>query len=128
MAQAALLIGLFIAGLGTLGIAAPEVFVRAVRFFQTPPTIYLAAVIRVAVGIVLILAAAASRAPRVLRVLGFLIVIGGVLTPFVGIRGAEVIIGWWSAGGHAFVRVWAGVALAIGVFIAYAVVQKHRAA
>lgn len=127
MTQAALFIGLFIAALGTLGIAAPEVFVRAVRFFQTPPTLYLAAVIRVSVGVVLVLAAPASRAPRVLRVLGFLIVIGGVLTPFVGVRGAEAIIEWWSAGGSALVRVWAGVALAIGVFIVYAAAQERRA-
>jgi hypothetical protein len=128
VAQAALFIGLLICALGTLGIATPEVFVRTVRFFQTPPTLYLALVIRVAVGVVLVLAAPASRAPRVLRVLGFLVVIGGVLTPFVGVRGAEAIIEWWSAGGAPLVRVWAGVALAIGIFIVYAVAGRRRAA
>jgi hypothetical protein len=125
VALAALFIGVFIAALGMLGIAVPEVFLRTVRVFQTPPAIYLAAVIRGVFGVVLVLAAPVSRAPRVLSVLGFLIIMGGLLTPFVGLRGAEVVLEWWSAGGPAFVRLWAGVALAIGVFIVYAVARRR---
>ena len=55
-------------------------------------------------------------------------VIGGLLTPFAGARMADVILDRWSAGGPALVRVWAGVALALGVFIVYAVAPRRRAA
>ena len=128
MALVALLIGVLIAAQGILGIAAPEVFVRIVRFFQTPPVIYLAAALRVVFGVVLVGVAGASRTPPVLRVFGFLMIIGGLLTPFVGRRAAHVILEWWSEGGPGLVRVWAAAALALGVFIVYAVAPRRSAA
>ena len=128
MALVALFIGLFIAGLGMLGIVAPEAFLRSVAFFQVPPAIYLAAVNRTLIGIVLVRAAPASRAPKVLRVLGFVIAIGGLLTPFIGIWVGNAIIDWWSAWGTAMVRVWGGAGAAFGAFIIYAVVPQRRAA
>ena len=128
MALVALFIGLFIAGLGMLGIVAPEAFLRSVAFFQVPPAIYLAAVNRTLIGIVLVRAAPASRAPKVLRVLGFVIAIGGLLTPFIGIWVGNAIIDWWSAWGTAMVRVWGGAGAAFGAFIIYAVAPRRRAA
>ena len=128
MSLVALFIGLFIAGLGMLGIVAPEAFLRSVAFFQVPPAIYLAAVNRTLIGIVLVRAAPASRAPKVLRVLGFVIAIGGLLTPFIGIWVGNAIIDWWSAWGTAMVRVWGGAGAAFGAFIIYAVAPRRRAA
>jgi len=122
---AALFIGLAIAAQGVFGIAAPDVFLSALRYIQTPPVIYLAAAIRVVFGVVLFRAAPASRAPRVLRVLGFLIVIGGLLTPFFGVRIGHAILDWWSAGGPPLIRAWAGFSLALGVFIVYAVAPNR---
>lgn len=87
-----------------------------------PPAIYAATVIRVGVGVGIILfgAAPASRFPRVLRVLGILVLIGGLLTPFVGAWGSKAIIDSWIEGGSALVRIWAAFALALGGFIVYA--------
>ena len=59
------LIGMLLIVQGIRGIAASAIFIRVVHFFQTLPVIYLAAV---------------------LRVFGFIVVIGGLLTPFVGTR------------------------------------------
>ena len=128
MTIAALLIGLLIVAQGIVGLAVPDIFVSIVSMFQTLPMIYLAAVIRVIFGVVLFRAAPASRAPKGLRLLGVLIFIGGVLTPFIGVQFAHIILGWWSEGGAAVVRMWAGVALAIGAFILYATVPNRRAA
>lgn len=127
MKLVALLFGIFVIAIGSLGIVVPELFVSAVSFFQAPPAIYAAAVIRVVVGIVLMRVAPASRAPMTLRVLGFLIFIGGILTPFIGIQFARQIFDWWTAGGPVLVRVWACVGLAIGIFIVYAVAPNRRA-
>jgi hypothetical protein len=122
----ALLIGVLLAGQGILGISAPDVFVGFLRFVQTPPVTYVAAAVRVLFGVVLIRAAAGSRAARFLRVFGFIIVIGGLLTPFVGVRFAELIFDWWSAGGPALVRVFGGVSLALGLFVIYAIAPDRR--
>ena len=87
---------------------------------------YLAAVLRVVFGVVLVRAAPASRTRKFLRVFGFIIIAGGVLTPFIGVWAAQHILGWWSAGGPALVRVFAGVSLVLGVLIIYAVGAKRR--
>jgi hypothetical protein len=128
MARLALLVGMLIVAEGILGIAAPDPFLKAVRSFQTTPVIYLAAAIRLVFGVVLVRAAPTSRAPRVLRVFGYLMVIGGLLTPFVGGQAARVILDWWSAGGPGLVRVWAAAAAALGIFIVYLVAPKRRLA
>ena len=122
----ALLIGLLLIVQGILGLLAPDVFLSTTRFIQTPPVMYVAAVLRVVFGIVLIRAAAGSRAPGFLRVFGFIIVIGGLLTPFVGVWASQHILGWWSASGPALVRVFAGVSLALGILVVYAVAPHRR--
>ena len=121
----ALFIGLLLVGQGLTGIAAPVVFFNAVHFMQTPPVIYLAAVVRVAFGLVLVRAAPGSRAPRFLRVLGFIMLIGGLLTPFVGVWAAQHILGWWSAGGPPLLRLFGGVSLALGALVVYAVARRR---
>ncbi len=128
MALVALFIGLLIAGIGVLGVVAPEALLRSVAFFQVPPAIYLAAVNRTIIGLVLVRAAPASRAPKVLRIVGFIIVIGGLLTPFIGIWVGNAIIDWWSAWGTAMVRAWGGGGAAFGAFIIYAVTPRRLAA
>jgi hypothetical protein len=128
MLIAALSIGLLIVAQGVVGLATPDLFVALVRIFQEPPVIYVAAVIRFTFGVVLFRAAPLSRAPVVLRGLGLLIALGGVVTPFVGVLIARVVLRWWSDGGPTIVRVWAAAALCLGVWIAYATMPARRAA
>lgn len=127
MPFAALVIGLLIVAQGILGLVAPAFFLQLIEWIQTPPNIYFAAVVRVAFGLVLLLTAPQSRAPVVLRILGGLIALGGLLTPFVGVRLADVILGWWSQG-PGIIRAWASGALVLGLFVVYASNYKSRAA
>jgi hypothetical protein len=126
MPIAALSIGLLIVVQGVVGLAVPELFVKIVRTFQEPPIIYGAAVIRFVFGVVLFLAAPRSRVPVVLRSLGLLIALGGLLTPIVGIPFARVVLGWWSD--PVIVRVWAAAALGLGLLIVYLTMPRRRAA
>ena len=128
MRIAALAIGAVIVLQGLAGLVAPDAFAGVVRAIQDPPVIYFAALVRVAFGIVLIAAAPKSRAPLALRVLGILVTLGGLLTPFFGVEFARVVLGWWSDGGAVVVRIWASAALAIGVFIIHATTNKTHAA
>ena len=114
------MVGLIIVFQGVAGLFVPEAFAEVVRRIQAPPLLYFAAVVRVGFGLVLIGAATGSRAPWGLRILGALITLGGLLTPFFGVEFARVILGWWSEGGAAAIRGFAAAALAIGAFILYA--------
>jgi hypothetical protein len=116
---AAVVIGVALVAQGVFGIAAPDAFVRVLRVVQTPPVIYGAALVRIAFGVVLFKAAPASRTPMILRVLGALIALGGLLTPFFGVRVGHAILDAWTAAGPGIVRMWAGIALALGVFVVY---------
>jgi len=122
----ALCISLLLLVQGLIGLAVPAVFAGIVRFMQTSPAIYAAAAVRVAVGSVLLQAAATSRLPIFLRILGGFILLGGLLTPFVGRQFAEVILGWWSSQGSALVRVFAAISLALGLVTGFAVAPGPR--
>lgn len=111
---------------GVLGLASPTMLAGVVGTIQIPPVIYVAAVFRVLFGIVFILAAPGSRAPKSLRGLGALLCVAGILTPFLGLQFAQFVLASWSEGGPAVVRTWAGAALCIGAFVVYANIPVRR--
>ncbi len=106
----------------------PGFFLRTIAAIQTPPVIYVAAAVRIAIGIVLVLAASESRLPKLLKGFGILVTIGGLLTPLLGVRFGRVVLGWWSAGGSSVIRGWAIAALLLGAFVTYAVWPRQRRA
>lgn len=120
MAIVALVLSLSVAALGALGIVSPERLLGIVRRFQSPGGLYAAAAIRLALGATLWLAAPASRAPETLHIVGFIVFVAGLVTPFFGIERLGRVIDWWSARGLVFMRVWAGFALVFGLLLAYA--------
>ena len=85
----------------------------------TPAGLHGIAVLRIAIGLVFVLAAPASRAPRTLRVLGVIVIIGGLITPSFGVVRTRAVMGWWASGGPLFMRLAAGLAMAIGGFLVY---------
>lgn len=121
-------IGFIIAGIGAFGVAAPSVFLKFGRSLQTSNILYIIAAVRVIFGAVLLCVAPVSRTPKTLRVLGVLIVIAGVLTPFIGVERSRAMLDWWSIQGPLFTRAWAGVAVVFGLFIVYAVTTPRRSA
>lgn len=112
--------GLF-AAIGIVGLANPALLLKATNFTLTSTGLYVVAAIRVAFGLVLMGAAAASRMPRTLRILGAFIVLAGVITPLFGVERTRAIVSWWSMQSMAFMRTWISFAVAFGLFIIYAV-------
>ena len=123
----ALSIGLFIAGVGIVGIVAPEGLLTAAQYGATPIGLYVVAALRVCFGIVLFRVAGGSRAPKTLRILGFIILVSGLITPFVGADRARTMLDWWGAQGPAVIRLCAGLPFALGVFVTFAVTPKTSA-
>jgi multisubunit Na+/H+ antiporter MnhG subunit len=119
---AALLFGLVIVALGVLGLAAPDTFLTAMHFFQSGHRVYLGGVLRALFGVVIFLAAQDSRWPRVLKVLGAVVILLGILTPISAHPLPTVVLGVFGAN---FVRPWALSSIVLGLFIVVAVVPPR---
>ena len=126
MRMAALLVALFTVGVGVVGVVSPE-SVTAVRrqYFATPTTLYTAAAVRLAMGLVVILGATASRAPKTLRLLGALMCMQGLAAAILGPEHARTVLEWETMR-PTLLRTGATVALASGVFMVFAVTTRRR--
>jgi hypothetical protein len=127
MRIAALLVGLFTIVVGIGGLISPESGSEIRRlYFATPARFYTAGAVRIAMGLVVIMAAAASRAPRTLRALGAVMSLQGLSATLMGPDHARAILEWETMQGPAILRVGAAVALAAGVFLSFAVTGRRR--
>ena len=124
MRIAALLVALFTIVVGMVGIVSPDIGMTLRRlYYVTPGRFYAAGAVRVAMGLVLILAASSSRWPRTLRALGAVVCLQGLAGTLFGPERARAIIEW-EAMHTAFLRAGAAVALITGGFIAFAVTKR----
>ena len=131
MKNLAFVVGLCIVTVGAVGILVPSGLVWIAQHSVTSGAFYVIATVRVAFGLVLISVASVSRAPKTLRVLGYLILIAGIttaLTGLVAIERARAIIEWWLQQGSGVVRLTGVLVLALGGFVAYACAPARRAA
>jgi hypothetical protein len=127
----AFVIGLLIVTVGAVGIIAPSSLVWIAEHSVTSGAFYVIATVRVAFGLILISVASVSRAPKTLRVLGYIILIAGITTALMGlvaIERAHAIIEWWLRQGSSVIRLTGIPVLALGGFIAYACAPARRAA
>ena len=120
---AALLFGLVVVVLGLLGLLAPATFIHATQFFRDGNRIYVAAALRIAFGVILFAAASDSRWPAAMRVMGFVVVLLGLLTPVSTHPIPSVAWGWWPGD---YARAWATSTIAVGLFVIAAVVPPRQ--
>lgn len=121
MTLLAFTIGLLIALLGAVGMFSPARLIELVRRFQSPTGIWVAAGIRLVLGVALYVAAPASRAPEAIRALGVFVFVAGLITPLFGVERFRRILDWWAGLGPLVHRVWGLAAFAFGALLAYAV-------
>jgi len=127
MRIAALLVALFAIVVGVVGIFTPDSLVTIGWYVVTPVGLAAIAALRVAIGLVLMLVAPISRVPRTLRVVGAVVLVAGRAPPLFGVERTRAILDWEATHGPALIRVVAGLVLAIGGFIAFAVATGRRA-
>ena len=121
MRHAALVLSLLVAALAAVGVVSPKRLLDIARRFVSPAGLYAAGALRVALGLALFLAAPESRAPGMVRFLGIFILVAGLSTPLFGVERSRQVLVWWSARRPILMRVWAGVGVAFGLLLAYAV-------
>jgi len=126
MRIAALLVALFIVVVGMVGIVSPDSLTTVRRqYFATPVGLYTAGAVRVVMGLVLILVARVSRAPKILRTLGAVMCAQGLAATLLGLDRAQAILEW-EVMHPALLRAGAVVALASGGFVALAVAKSNQ--
>jgi hypothetical protein len=127
MKTAALLVALFTIVVGIVGLVSPEygTLVRR-QYFASPATLYPAVALRLIMGLVVILAAGASRAPKIMRVLGGVMCLQALTASVLGPDHAREVMEWETMQGSAVLRIGAAVALAAGGFMLFAVTARRR--
>lgn len=126
MRYLALLVAMVVVLVGITGVFSPDTLFAIGRYVVTPAGLYAIAVVRIAVGVVLIMVAPRSRAPRSLRAFGGLILLAGLMTPLFGIDRTRAVLEWEATQGTALIRAGAVLALALGGFLAFAVSPVRR--
>ena len=126
MKSIALLVAFVIMCVGVTGIFMPETLLSVGRYVVTPNGLYAVAALRVGIGLVLMLVARVSRAPRTLRTLGAVVLVAGLATPLFGVDRARAVLDWEATQGTALIRIGAGLAVLGGAFIAFAVATGRR--
>ena len=119
------LIGLFVIVVGVVGVVAPAALLSAADYATTPIGLYVAAAFRIGIGIVLILVAPITRAPKLLRVFGVLAIAAGVITALVGVDRARAMVALATAQGTRLIRLGALLAVVFGGFVVFAVSARR---
>jgi hypothetical protein len=126
MRVAAWAVALFAIIVGVVGIVSPDSLTVARQHLLDRPgvVLYVASPIRVAMGVVLIVFAPKSRTPRILRVLGVIMTLQGIVPQFIGIDRERMILEQEVMLGSAALRAGAVVALASGCFMALVITPR----
>ena len=114
-----LVIGALVILASAISFAVPDLKLSLERSAMTPTGLYAIAVVRIAIGLVFVFAAPASRAPRTLRVLGLVVIIAGLMTPWFGVTRAHATLNWVASAGPLLMRLDAVVGMALGGFLVY---------
>jgi hypothetical protein len=112
MRYLAWVVALLFAIVGIAGLIAPD-WVMSLRWIAASQGGLLGiAVLRSAIGIVLIMAAPRSRAPKILQTFG-------ALLPLFGVARSKAVLDWEAAQGPALVRAWALLVIVLSGALAF---------
>ena len=125
MKAIALIISLLMVSLGLTGVLWPEGLVPLAAYSFTSSGLYVAAAVRVVLGVLLFLAAAATRTPKTVRLIGLIILVAGIATVLIPTERAQLMKEWFPAHLDA-VRMAACLPLAVGIFVGLSVLTKNR--
>lgn len=112
--------GLFLISFGVIAVCWPGSFITLGYHVLTPLGLYAVAALRIGIGCLLIAAASAARMPKTMRIMGAIILLAGLATPFVGLHRTQAVLDWFARQGSLPSRLSLCAMIAIGVFIFYA--------
>jgi hypothetical protein len=123
---AVVVVALWVIVAGAAGLVAPEKVMALQRDVLTPIGLLAIASVRITIGVLLIMVAPGSRAPRVLRALGGFLLLAGLATPLFGVERSRAIVEWEATQSLALRRAVATLIAVFGVLLAFAVSGRRR--
>ena len=121
-----LLCAILMIALGLTGVFWPEGLMDLAKFSFTKSGTYVIAAVRVLLGTFLFTCAAATRTPKTVRVIGFLIFTVGIVGVLISHEPAQRLSEWWVAKGPDAFRIAACLPLLVGIFIGLSTLTKER--
>src|SRR4051812_12126478 len=97
MRYVGLVIGVLVILASSISFAVPGLRLSLERSVMTPAGLYAIGAMRIGIGLCFVLAAPASRAPRTIRVLGIILMIAGLSTPWFGVARARAVVNWLAS-------------------------------
>jgi hypothetical protein len=114
-----LAIGALVILASAITFAVPDLRLSLERSVITPVALYAIAALRITIGLVFVIGAKTSRAPRTIRVLGVIVIVAGLMTPWFGVDRARAVLNWFASAGPLLTRLDAVVGMALGSFLVY---------
>ena len=110
----------FVVAAGVAAIVIPGTIFNLRSLAGTQVALLVFGTLRAAMGIVLIMAAPNSRAPRMLQAAGGLLLLAGMATPLFGVERTRAVLAWEAAQGLWLIRVTGVIVVALGGLLAIA--------
>ena len=118
-----IVLGIFVCAFSAWGIYAPDRLLKLVSGAMSQNWgLYVAVIVRLALGLALIIAAPGSRFPLIFQVLGWLAIIAAVVLVAVGSRRIRILIAWFEGLSILVIRLWLLFGLVFGGFLFYGIV------
>jgi hypothetical protein len=122
MISVVLIIGVIVLAISVAALIVPAVFRGMVDVFRPRGMLYVAALIRIAVGIVLFAGAPESRFPLGVKVLGTITIVAGAVLPFLKEPAANALFDWVGKMPNSGLRGFAMMGIVLGAFLVYVAV------
>ncbi|MDJ0926420.1 MAG: hypothetical protein QNJ73_02125 [Gammaproteobacteria bacterium] len=114
-----LAVGILLTAMGIWSMSAPETTRGLLLRFLDARVYGAAIVIRLAFGLILLLGAQATKIPGAAIALGVMFLLAAGMIPFLGEERIGRIMRWWLDKPLVWLRAWAGLAIALGLFIVW---------
>ena len=114
------LLAAFVVAAGVAAIVAPDMMLSLRSLAATQGALLVFGALRVAIGVVLIMTAPASRAPRTLQAAGAVLMLAGLVTPLFGVERTRAVLAWEAAQSPSLMRLGGAVVVTLGALLAVA--------
>lgn len=119
---AILILAITICVMSAFGVYSPNQLVRIVKsVWDRKASIYLAVIVRVVLGVLLILVAPSTKFPIGFLVLGWVAIVAAIVIPLVGRERIGRLLSWWEHRSSLAVRLWCLLGVMFGGFLIYGI-------